>query len=79
MDLQAEYSALEGQIAELEAQYIWDHEIRSRDGYVPQNFDEIGNAELRTTAKKDFAMLHCDLVSRFGELKIKLTQQRQPA
>jgi hypothetical protein len=79
MELQTEYEVLEEQIAELESQYISEHEIRSRDGYIPQSFDEIGNAELRAAAERDFARLHCELLSRFGELKIQLNQQRKSA
>jgi hypothetical protein len=78
-ELQAEYENLESQITELEARYIEDHGIQSRDGYIPQCFDEIGNEKLRNVAEKDFALLHSSIVARFAELEILFNPEKVTA
>jgi hypothetical protein len=71
-EVKSDVEALENQMAELEARYIEEHGIASRDGYIPQNFDEIGDVALRAIVTEDFANKNCDQLALLEALRTEL-------
>jgi hypothetical protein len=62
----------ESRMAELEAEWIDTHGITGRSGYVPQNFDEIGDEKLRELAQEDLEKIFPEDVRRYKALKVEL-------
>jgi hypothetical protein len=73
-EIQAEIETAESQIAELEAKFIYEHDIQSRSGYIPQCFDEIGNEALRLRVQEEFSKAHSEFLSGYESLKAELAK-----
>jgi uncharacterized protein YydD (DUF2326 family) len=69
-----EVDEVESQIAELENQFITDYAIQSRDGYVPQSFDEIGDEDLRVNAQEKFNLENHVILAKYEALKTELAE-----
>jgi hypothetical protein len=71
-EIKSDLEAREDRTAELESRYIEDHGIASRDGYIPQSFDEIGDESLRTAVTEDFASKNREQLSLLEALRSEL-------
>jgi hypothetical protein len=71
-EIKSDIDSLEDHMAELEAIYIEKHRIASRDGYIPQNFDEIGDAALRAIVTEDFTKKNRDQLTLLEALRNEL-------
>jgi hypothetical protein len=75
-EAKSEYEDLENELARLEFSYIQEHGIASRDGYIPQCFDEIGNEKWRETVIRDFTSLHSEKMIKIDSLKKQIEESR---
>ena len=66
------YFHTEELLLELESKFIEDYDIKSRDGYIPQSFDEIGNEDLRIWAQEKFREENYEIIVEFEALKAEM-------